>query len=211
MICLFIDTSLVNVSISIVKDGKILAIIQKDIPNMHSVYTTKFIKDVIDKAGIKPMMIDKIMVVVGPGSFTGIRIGVTIAKTYGYLIKKDITPVSSLRALAISSGYSGLVMSLIPANKNEYYMAIYDNDKDIVIEEAMVSVKKDIIYKMYEKYNPYVVKVDDEDINGIKINKVKLDVLKVVNYYIDKESVNCHKLLPDYKKLPQAVIDKIKN
>lgn len=211
MICLFIDTSLVNVSISIVKDGKILAIIQKDIPNMHSVYTTKFIKDVIDKAGIKPMMIDKIMVVVGPGSFTGIRIGVTIAKTYGYLIKKDITPVSSLRALAISSGYSGLVMSLIPANKNEYYMAIYDNDKDIVIEESMVSVKKDIIYKMYEKYNPYVVKVDDEDINGIKINKVKLDVLKVVNYYIDKESVNCHKLLPDYKKLPQAVIDKIKN
>lgn len=211
MICLFIDTSLVNVSISIVKDGKILAIIQKDIPNMHSVYTTKFIKDVIDKTGIKPMMIDKIMVVVGPGSFTGIRIGVTIAKTYGYLIKKDITPVSSLRALAISSGYSGLVMSLIPANKNEYYMAIYDNDKDIVIEESMVSVKKDIIYKMYEKYNPYVVKVDDEDINGIKINKVKLDVLKVVNYYIDKESVNCHKLLPDYKKLPQAVIDKIKN
>lgn len=210
MICLFIDTSLVSVSISIVKEGNIQAIIQKDIPNMHSVYTTKFVKDVIDLAGIKPLMVDKIMVVTGPGSFTGLRIGVTIAKTYGYLIKKEITPVSSLRALAVSCGYEGLVMSLIPANKSEYYMAIYDNDKDREVVSP-VSVKKDIIYEMYKKYDPYVVSVDDVDIIDIKINKVKLDVLKVVNYYIDKESVNCHRLLPDYKKLPQAVIDKIKN
>jgi tRNA threonylcarbamoyl adenosine modification protein YeaZ len=128
MISLFIDTSLVNVSISIIKDGKILSIIQKEIPNMHSVYTTKFIKDALDKAGCDANDIDNIMVVNGPGSFTGVRIGVTVAKTYGYLIKKDLTLVSSLKSLAISSNYKDLVMCLIPANKSSYYVGIYDKE-----------------------------------------------------------------------------------
>ena len=118
MISLFIDTSLVNVSISIIKDDKILSLIQEEIPNMHSVYATKFIKDALDEAKIDANDIDNIFVVSGPGSFTGVRIGVTIAKTYGYLIKKDITPVSSLKSLAISSKYDGIILSMIPANKS---------------------------------------------------------------------------------------------
>ena len=49
MISLFIDTSLENVSICIVKDSKILASIVKSIPNMHSVYATKFVRDVLQE------------------------------------------------------------------------------------------------------------------------------------------------------------------
>ena len=81
MISLFIDTSLSNVSISIVKDNKILSLIQKGIPNMHSVYTTKFVKEALDQAGCDANDIDNIMVVNGPGSFTGLRIGATIVNT----------------------------------------------------------------------------------------------------------------------------------
>ena len=125
MISLFIDTSLVNVSISVLKDGKILSLIQKEIPNMHSSYTTKFIKDALDIAHIDANDISNIMVVTGPGSFTGVRIGVTIAKTYGYLIKKDIIPMSSLKILAISANHNGPILSLIPANKSGYYVGVY--------------------------------------------------------------------------------------
>ena len=203
MISLFIDTSFSNVSISIIKDNKILSLIEKDIPNMHSVYTTKFVKDALDEAGIDANEIDNIMVVNGPGSFTGVRIGVTIAKTYGYLINKDLTLVSSLKSLAISSNYDDKIMCLIPANKNSYYVGIYDREYNSIFKECCM--KKEEILTLCNKYNPYIVGIDTSIIGKYKINKCKLDILKIVNYYLDKEKVNYHAVLPNYLKLPQAL------
>ena len=206
MINLFIDTSTANVSISIVKDNKILSLISKDIPNMHSSYTTKFIKDCLDEAGIDANDIDNIMVVNGPGSFTGIRIGVTIAKTYGYLIKKDITPISSLKSLAISANKEGTIMSIIPANKSSYYVGVYDKDYNCLEPEACMEKEEIII--LCNKYNPYIVSIDSNVIGTYKLNKQHLDILKIINYYQDKEKINPHKILPNYLKLPQALEDK---
>ena len=206
MISLFIDTSLVNVSISIVKDNQILSLIQKSIPNMHSTYTTKFIKDALDHAGVDANQVDNIMVVNGPGSFTGVRIGVSIAKTYGYLINRDLTLVSSLKSLAISSNYNDTVMCLIPANKYSYYVGIYNKDYNSVYPEC--SMKKDEVLELCNKYKPYIVGVDTSVIGKYKINKVNLDILKIVNYYLDKEKVNYHAALPNYLKLPQALEEK---
>ena len=203
MISLFIDTSMANVSISVVKDGKILSLIEKNIPNMHSSYATKYVKDALDMANIDANDVDNIMVVVGPGSFTGVRIGVTIAKTYGYLIKKDITPISSLKCLAISAKYDDLVMSIIPANKSSYYVGIYDKDYNTVNDECFMT-KEDVL-TLCDKYNPYIVGIDQSIIGKYKINKQNLDVLKIVHYYMDKERVNPHGLVPNYLKLPQAL------
>ena len=203
MISLFIDTSYTNVSISVLKDEKVLSLISKEIPNMHSAYVTKFIKDSLDEAKIDANDIDNIMVVNGPGSFTGVRIGVTIAKTYGYLIKKDITPVSSLKSLAISSCYEGNVMSIIPANKSTYYVGIYDDNYNELIKETCVN--KEEILNLCKEYNPYIVSTDMNIIGTYKINKQVLDVPRIVNYYNDKEKVNYYKLVPNYLKLPQAL------
>ena len=203
MISLFIDTSTVNVSISIIRDNKILSLISKDIPNMHSKYTTKYIKDCLDQAKIDANDVDNIMVVNGPGSFTGVRIGVTIAKTYGYLIKKDITPVSSLKMLAISSKEKGIIMSIIPANKSSYYVGLYDQDYNMVEEEKCLL--KEEVMVLCNRYNPYIVGIDTSVMGKYKINKQNIDVLKIVEYYQDKEKVNPHKILPNYLKLPQAL------
>ena len=203
MISLFIDTSLTNVSISVLKDNQVLSLISKEIPNMHSAYVTKFIKDALDEAGIDANDIANIMVVSGPGSFTGVRIGVTIAKTYGYLIKKAITPISSLKSLAISSQHKGLVMSIIPANKSSYYVGIYDEEYKEIVEEKCLH--KEEIILLCNTYNPYLVGIDISVIGNYKINKQVLDIPKVVNYYLDKEKVNYYKLVPNYLKLPQAL------
>lgn len=203
MISLFIDTSFANVSISIIRDNEILSLIQKDVPNMHSVYTTKFVKDALDEAGIDANQIDNIMVVNGPGSFTGVRIGVTVAKTYGYLINKDLTLISSLKCLALSSSHSDKIMCLIPANKYSYYVAIYDEDYNSIYDECCM--KKEEVLELCNKYNPYIVGTDTSVIGKYKINKVNLDILKIVSYYIDKEKTNYHAALPNYLKLPQAL------
>ena len=206
MIRLFIDTSLANVSISVIKDKEELATISKNIPNMHSVYAVSFVKQVLDIAKIDANLIDEIYVVNGPGSFTGLRIGVTIAKTYGYLIKKDIIPVSTLKMLAISSNTDGVIMSIIPANKSHYYVGVYDNDYNILYDEKFVS--KEEVLELANKYEPYMVSVNQDVIGNRKINKVELNIVKIIDYYQDKERVNYYKLVPNYLKLPQAVEDK---
>ena len=203
MISLFIDTSLTNVSISVLKDDKTLSFTEKEIPNMHSAYVTKFIKDALDKAKIDANSIDNIMVVNGPGSFTGVRIGVTIAKTYGYLINKDITPISSLKSLAISANTNENIMSIIPANKSSYYVGIYDNNYNELEKEACIT--KDEIATLCSKYNPYIVSIASNVMGKHKINKQSLDIPKIINYYKDKEKVNYFKLVPNYLKLPQAL------
>ena len=203
MISLFIDTSMANVSISIVKDGNILSSICEDIPNEHSKYATKYVKDVIDQAGIDANDVDNLLVVNGPGSFTGVRIGVTIAKTYGYLINKEIIPVSSLKSLAISSQTDGMIMSVITANRSNYYVGIYDDQYNEVIQEQFVS--RDRLLELINEYNPYIVSNDFNVVGIYKLNKVNLDILKIVDYYKDKEKVNYHALVPNYLKLPQAM------
>ena len=206
MISLFIDTSLLNVSISVVKDGHTLSLISKSVPNMHSIYTTSFLKQALDDAKISPKEIDEIYVVDGPGSFTGLRIGVTIAKTYGYIIKKDITPVSTLKAYAISSKDNYPVMSIIPANKTHYYIGIYNENFDSIVPEQFASY--DRVLELITKYNPILVGVDNYFLSDFEVNKVELDIPKIINYYKNKEKVNYYKLVPNYLKLPQALEDK---
>lgn len=203
MISLFIDTSMESVSISIVKDNKILSIIQKEIPGEHSKYATSFVKKVIDDANIDANEIDNILVVNGPGSFTGVRIGVTIAKTYGYLINREIIPVSSLKSLALSSRHDGVVMSVLSANKNNYYVGIYDNKYNELLDEQFVN--KDRLLELINEYKPYIVSNNYNVLGTYKFNKVNLDVLSIVNYYKDKIKVNYHALVPNYLKLPQAL------
>ena len=203
MISLFIDTSMTNVSISIVKDNKIMSIIQEDIPNEHSKYATSYVKKVIDDAGIDANDIDDILVVNGPGSFTGVRIGVTIAKTYGYLINKELIPVSSLKSLAISSNKDSIVMSVIQANRSNFYVGIYDSKYNNLIDEKFVSSNK--LIELIEEYNPYIVSNDFYVLGMYKFNKVSLDILRIVDYYKDMNKVNYHALVPNYLKLPQAM------
>ena len=203
MISLFIDTAMANVSISIIKDGVMLSSVCENIPNEHSKYATSYVKKVIDEANIDANDVDKIFVVNGPGSFTGVRIGVTIAKTYGYLINKNIIPVSSLKSLAISSKQNGTVMSVINANRSNYYVGIYDSEYNEIINEQFVSANR--LLDLIDEYNPYIVSNDFNVLGKYKFNKVNLDMVMIVEYYKDKLSLNYHKIVPNYLKLPQAM------
>lgn len=208
MISIFIDTSLSNVSISIIKDNKILSLIEKNIPNAHSIYTTSFLDKALKESGVSPYEVDNIYVINGPGSFTGLRIGVTIAKTYGYLIKKDLTPVSSLKSYALSTDLPFPIMSIIPANKTHYYIGIYNDHYEPIIKEEFAS--HDTIKELIDTYHPSLVGPDSTILGDYQINKVSLNILNIINYYKDKEKVNYFKLVPNYLKLPQAIEDKNK-
>ena len=202
---LFIDTSSSDVSIAIISDVRILSSISETIPNAHSVYTVSFLDKAITDAGLTPKDIDKILVVTGPGSFTGVRIGVTIAKTYAYLRKINIISVSSLKMLALSTSHE-YSLSLLDAKHNNYYIGLYDKDNNEVIEEQFN--KKDKVLELIDKYNPIIVSNEDIKIDDIEVKKQELDLESIVSYYQDKEALNPHLVVPNYLKLPQALEEK---
>lgn len=205
MISLFIDTSSSDVSIAIIKDKNILASICKETPNEHSIYTVKYLDDILKESNLNPEDIDKIMIVNGPGSFTGVRIGVTVAKTYAYLLKKDIITISSLKMLALSTNHD-YIMSLIDAKHDNYYIGLYDKDNNEIIKEQFIHIDK--LLEIINKYNPKLVSDNDIIINNIKVPKQKLDFVKIVEYYKDNKTLNPHSVVPNYLKLPQALEDK---
>lgn len=202
MISLFIDTSLSSVNVSLVKDNELLSSIDENVGNNHSVNTTKYLDKVLKDALIDVKDIDKIMIVNGPGSFTGVRIGVAIAKTLAYLINKNIIVVSSLKMRSLSFEHE-YCMSLIDARRDNYYMGLYDKDNNNVVEEKFIN--KDKVIELYNKYNPIVVGDKEFEIDNIKVKKVELDVCKIIDYYKDSEEVMSHLVVPNYLKLPQVL------
>ena len=190
MISLFIDTSLEDVSIALVKDDKELSLIHENIPGKHSIYVTKYIDDILKENNLSPDNVDEIIVVNGPGSFTGIRIGVTIAKMFAYIKKIRIVTITSLKARVL--GHTGnYLLTTIDAKHNNYYVGVYDKEYN-TIEEKFTSFKE--VEELKEKYSPVVID-----------QTTPYQVEQIVSYTKKLKSENPHGVNPIYLKLPEAM------
>lgn len=199
---LFIDTSFSDVSIAILKDNKIISSIQNNIPNEHSIYAHPYIEKVLKDSNTLPKEIDNIMVVNGPGSFTGVRIGLTIAKVYAYLENIPVTLISSLKTLALSEK-GEYILSLIDARNDNYYLGLYDKNYNDVIKEHFTNIKE--VQELLNKYSNIKI-VTNSKINLDNYQLItNINIENIVNYYQDKEQVNAHQVLPNYLKLPQVL------
>ena len=190
MISMFIDTSHSDVSIALIKDGKLLSKINNSIPGEHSIYVTKYIDDILKECNLSPKDVDEIIVVNGPGSFTGIRIGVTIAKMFAYLQNIRIVSITSLQARVIGSK-SKYILSTIDAKHNNYYIGLYDEKYNKVVEK-LSNIEE--IEELKIKYSPEVVDTSKE-----------YDIEAIVEYTKNLPSQNPHSVNPIYLKLPEAM------
>ncbi len=106
------------------------------------------------------LKIDGIAVIIGPGSFTGVRIGVATAKGLGYALGVQIAGVISLDALAadafsVPSGSSGLVCPIMDAMRGEVYAAFYEQrERKERISEYMLIKPEDLAQKILENQQP---------------------------------------------------------
>lgn len=195
---LFIDTSSANVVVAIVKDTNIVSCFNKKVDLDLSVNILPIISKIFDESKMVPNDIDTIFVVNGPGSFTGIRIGVTIAKTYAWSLKKKIIPISSLEFIATTRVNEEYIIPLIDARRGYVYAGIYDsklniknNDEYISLEELTKKAPKNSIYVSY----------DDVNIDHIKPN---VDIVRLIQKHINDKDINAHILNPNYLKMTEA-------
>ncbi|MEC1180819.1 tRNA (adenosine(37)-N6)-threonylcarbamoyltransferase complex dimerization subunit type 1 TsaB [Metasolibacillus meyeri] len=133
MIWLGIETANAPLSIALVQGGKIVAEVVQHIKVTHSAGAMPAIEELCAKASIKPAEIDAIAVSEGPGAYTGVRIGVTLAKTLAWTLQKPLVGVSSLQVLAMNGRlFNGVVCPLFDARRQHVYAAIYGRQATVL-------------------------------------------------------------------------------
>lgn len=189
MTYLFIDTAN-SFIISIIKDDKIIYY-KNDISNSD---TSSKVMPILDEAFKNTNLtindIDKIFVVNGPGSFTGIRVGVTIAKTISYGLNKPLISLSELELLATTSTNSDYIVPIIDARRGYVYGAIYDKNLNTYYEDSHILLEE-LKNKLPENYEF----VD---------NSSNIDLIKLIKNHQLDDAVNPHELKPNYLKKTEA-------
>ena len=199
---LYIDTSSSYLYAAILNKTNKLFEIKQNFNRDLSKYTISEIDKLFTKANINKTDINKIIVVSGPGSFTGIRIGMTFSKIYAWCTNTDITTISSLEAMQASIHSEKVLVPIIDARRGYVYASVYKNGKKILEEQ----------YIKLEELLEYLNKLDEEYLfitNDIKFNfenKVNYNpnLLNIILTYKDRKAINPHLVEPNYLKLTEA-------
>jgi tRNA threonylcarbamoyladenosine biosynthesis protein TsaB len=141
-IILNIETATKNCSVSIADKGKIIAIKELNNGNYsHAEVLHPFITTILKEANITIDQIDAVAVSKGPGSYTGLRIGVSAAKGLCFAFDKPLISIDTLTSLSCSISIDeGFIVPMIDARRLEVYAAVFDKKNQRVRE-----IKADII------------------------------------------------------------------
>ena len=189
---LFIDTSTKYLCIGVAKDNNVIFKYQQEAIKKQSELTIPFLKKALDENNMTLNDIDEVNVTIGPGSFTGIRIGMCVAKVLASMKNIPLKAISSLNAYASL----GKKIVILDAKAKRVYLGIY-NDNIKVIDEMVVEIEtfKEML-KDYDGYDvvldSYLIGLESEEIDVIEnMNRISINS-KVVD--------NVDSLVPIYLK-----------
>ena len=151
---LAIETSAKAVSAAVAENGKILCAGYQDTGLTHSRTLMPIVEGILKNTDLAITEIDAIAVAVGPGSFTGIRIGVAAAKGLAFGADKPVIAVSTLAAMARNVAFcDGLLICAMDARRQQVYNALFDakdgcltrlsDDRAIALADLLAEIKDD--------------------------------------------------------------------
>jgi tRNA threonylcarbamoyladenosine biosynthesis protein TsaB len=160
--------------------------------NDHSVKLMSEIEKIFVKSNIKVKDLDEIIIGIGPGSYTGLRIGVVVAKMFAWNDNIPVKTVSSLAMFASSSSFEGLILPEIDARRGNSFLGLYrKTGKTLVLEdkEKLVNLEN---YKESIKESYEIVSKGEPNIEVI----LNSDILSLVE--------DIHGLNPNYLRITEA-------
>lgn len=137
---LAIDTSTMISTVTVGDDTEILGDFNVNQSKTHSESLVPMIETLLSLLGMTIKDIDKFIIAQGPGSFTGLRIGMTVAKTLAQIEKKDLITISTLKAMAAGSTSKRAKLPLIDARSTRVYGALYDENLEEIIPENLYEI-----------------------------------------------------------------------
>ena len=202
MTVLYIDTSSSYLYSAIAKDNNLIGSVKEEYGQNLSTMALPSIVELFEKNNLSPKDVDKIIVVNGPGSFTGIRIGITIAKVYAWTLNIPITTIYSLEAMAISNKQSKNKIPILNARRGYVYAAIFDKENNIILKPQHIEF--DRLMSEVNKLDDYVFISNDEFEDNINKEAYSPDFVGIINKFKDKENIEPHAVNPEYLKLTEA-------
>jgi len=192
-----IETSTTNCSVSLSKEGETI-FLKEDYSDgySHAERLHIYIDEVLKESNVEPSQLDAIAVSKGPGSYTGLRIGVSAAKGLCYALNKPLISVSTLESLSYQvKTNEGIIVSMLDARRMEVYSAIFDyNHKQIRETQAQI-LDKHSFSDYLEKGNVYFI--------GNGVEKSKTLILHKNAIFIDGK-------LPSAEEMSKLSYDKYK-
>ncbi|UOQ91813.1 tRNA (adenosine(37)-N6)-threonylcarbamoyltransferase complex dimerization subunit type 1 TsaB [Halobacillus shinanisalinarum] len=214
---LAIDTSNYVMGVAVVKEGIVTGELVTNIKKNHSIRLMPAIDQLMSETATKPEDLDRIAVAHGPGSYTGVRIGLTTAKTMAWSLQIPVVGVSSLEAVARQGElFSGYVCPFFDARRGLVYTGLYDSNMEILKAETNILMESwlDQLKGMDEP-----ILFLSQDIGAfeesIKDGLGEKAVIPSAAYHYArpslvalagaaKQPVGTHELVPNYLRIPEA-------
>jgi tRNA threonylcarbamoyladenosine biosynthesis protein TsaB len=188
---LAIDTATSYLYLALILGDKQLSCVYNKGNQDHSVSIIPLIDEMLKAQGWTLKDIEEVIIGIGPGSYTGVRIGVSIAKMIGYLNEIDVYSVSSLTLLATSSD-TAYVLPFIDARRNQAFMSLLKQDN------FQFSVMKEEVLLDIDEFKKSIM-VDYEE---VKEGCPKIEKLFNSNFLCKVD--NIHDLVPNYLQITEA-------
>ncbi|MEM1340476.1 MAG: tRNA (adenosine(37)-N6)-threonylcarbamoyltransferase complex dimerization subunit type 1 TsaB [Bacteroidota bacterium] len=146
---LSLETATTNCSVAIGIDGDVVALVEANTPNYsHGEQLHVFISEAVKKAGLSLAALDAIAVSKGPGSYTGLRIGVAAAKGLCFTLEAPLIAVPTLESMAhqLSLSSGELALPLLDARRMEVYSAVYNHRFEAIRETRAEIIDENAFY-----------------------------------------------------------------
>ena len=151
MITLLLDSTYKNLSIGLAIDNKMVDIIEYECWQAQSEYMMSELENILKRNSVDPKTVNEIVVTNGPGSYTGVRIALTIAKIYCLALNIPCYVLSSLKVLQLADKPS---ICLINARSNRSYIGVYKNNEEILSDRVM---KNEEVKEYIEKHMDFAI------------------------------------------------------
>lgn len=218
---LAIDTSNYSLGVALVNEGQVIGEYITNMKKNHSVRVMPAIEHLMHDCDIKPADLHKIVVAKGPGSYTGVRIGVTIAKTLAWTLDIPLVGISSLEILAAGVGrhFNGSISPLFDARRGQIYTGLYQYSDgklaSLVHDQLVLSVDWAEQLKMNKEEILFVgedIQLHQETLQHALGEKAVIASITEHNprpselalLGIDKPGEDIHSFVPNYIRLAEA-------
>ncbi len=213
-------------SVCLSREETVLALVENDEGNVHSEQMTLLIAKCMKEAGLKLEDLDAIAVSSGPGSYTSLRVGSSVAKGICYALDKPLIAVSTLQSIALASleeekVIPGVYIPMIDARRMEVYMAMFDhNNKQLTNIEAKI-LDENTINDWIAQKGPFIISGSGMEKSqtvlkstNIAFSKVLCSATHMVNLayasYKNNSFADVAYFSPTYFKAPNITVSKKK-